>query len=112
KATGTGAPKQSFSWTLFRDGHSKLLENLADAAAAQNLIGPGGELRVSLVHFTIEVQHTPPGSDRIFIYRVKGCRLIGDNMDHKEGTDLDVVECPLHVKRIVDVIKGREVVLL
>jgi len=105
-ATTTGSVSSEGSLTVYRSGHLKLLTALMEKAPEKN-----GQLLVSLVHFDILYELTPPGSDLIFRRKMKGCRLIGDNHDMKDGTDPDQVECPLHVKQVVNIINGREVVL-
>jgi len=106
----TGVGGQEFTWTLYRTGYQQLFRALMNAAPAS--ARRGNQVRVSLVHFGIQVQHTPPGSVELFEYRVKGCRVIGDTMAHAEGPDADQVEVPLSVIEIADVIDGVEVVLL
>lgn len=106
-ARTTGAVTHEASWTLYRSGYQKLVRGL-------QLIAPvrGNQRLVSLVHFDIQVQHTPPGSIEIYEYRLKGCRLLGRQMNSAEGTEAERVEVPLSVLSIVDVVDGAEVVYL
>lgn len=110
-ARTTGSAKHTFEWTLYRSGHSLLLENLVPVAIAQNLVR-GNQVRVGLVHFGVQVQHTPPGSVRVFEWRAKGVRVAGDSMDAGEGNDADKVDVPCNTIEVVDMINGKEVVLI
>lgn len=103
----TGQPSQEFAWVLYRTGYEIFYATLAEIAPVR-----GNVAKVSLVFFDIQVMHTPPGSDQIFQYRVKGARVIGDTMAHAEGVEADTVEVPLSTVEVVDVINGREVALL
>jgi hypothetical protein len=68
----------------------------------------GNQRLISLVHFGVAVLHTPPGSTRIFEYRIKGCRLLGRAIAGEEGTDADTVDLVLNPLEIVDVVGGVE----
>lgn len=103
----TGALSQEASLTLYREGYQKLLRGLKAAAPVR-----GNQRILSLVHFHIQFQHTPPGSVEIFERRIKGCRVTTDALNSAEGTDADTVEVGLSVIEIADVIDGEEVVLL
>jgi hypothetical protein len=102
--TTSGEESCEGSMTLYREGYQKLLRALKDIAPVR-----GPQKLVALVHFDVQIQHTPPGATEIFEYRLKGCRLKGRTLNGAEGTDADKVEVPLHVKQIVDVIDGEEV---
>lgn len=105
--TTTGAPTQTCSLTFYRLGFQRFMRTLmANAPTNGNLA------RVSLVHWQVDFLHTPPNSVEIYHRRVKGCRLISDDMNGAEGTDPDKVDLGVHCKKICDVIDGREVVLL
>jgi len=103
----TGQSSNTASMTLYRDGYQKMLRKMAEVAPVR-----GNQRIISLVHFDIQVQHTPPGSAEIFEYRVKGCRIAGRDLNGAEGTEADRVEVPLSVIEIADIIDGKEVVLL
>lgn len=103
----TGAVSYEAAATLYRDGYDKLIEELMKIAPKR-----GNQRLVSLVHFGIQVLHTPPGSSRIFEYRIKGCRLLGRSIAGEEGTDADTVDLTLNPLEIVDVIDGVEVAWL
>lgn len=107
----TGSVSYEASMTLYRDGYQKLLRGLNVAAESSQLVR-GNQRAISLVHFGIQVQHTPPGSVEIFEYRIKGCRLLGRNLNGTEGTDADVVEVALNPLEIVDMIDGKEIAWL
>jgi hypothetical protein len=106
-ARTTGSVKYTFKWTLYRSGHSLLLENLAPLAAKRGI-----QDRISLVHFNVNVQHMPPGSVRPYEWRAKGVRTLGDSMSAGEGDDADKVDVPCSTIEVVDIIKGREVLPL
>lgn len=105
--TTTGSLSSEASWTLYRSGFQKMLRTLLAAAPTK-----GNRKQVSLVHFNIQIMHTPPNDDDIYIRRLKGCRVLTDALNGAEGTDADKVEVGMHVKQIADVIDGNEVVLL
>lgn len=107
KKRTTGAVEYEASITLYREGYQKLLRALMAKAPTR-----GNQVRISLVPFEILVQFTPFGSDEIFTRRIKGCRIAGGSMDHKEGSDADQVEVPLSTIEVADVIDGKEVVLI
>lgn len=103
----TGALTDEASLTLYRSGYQQFIKKLM-------LIAPNRKAQkiISLVYFDIQVQHTPPGSTEIFEYHLRGCRVGGRTMNGAEGTDADQVEVPLHIKQIVDIVDGVEVVML
>lgn len=103
----TGSKTDEASWTLYRSGAQKLLRSLMAIAPRR-----GNQALVSLVHFDIIVQHTPPGDVEIYEYRLKGCRVSGRTLNSAEGTDAEQVEIPLSIGELVDIIDGVEVVLL
>jgi hypothetical protein len=103
----TGSVSYEASLTLYRSGYQKLLRGLKDSAPVR-----GNQKIISLVHFQVQVQHTPEGEDEIFEYRIKGCRVMGATVNDAEGTDAEQVEVPLSPIEIVDMIDGEEVVML
>lgn len=103
----TGSKTDEASWTLYRTGYQKLLRALVSVAPRR-----GNQCLVSLVHFDVVVQHTPPGDEEIYEYRLKGCRVSGRALNAAEGTDAEQAEIPLSVGELVDIIDGQEVVLL
>ena len=103
----TGSVSYEASMTLYRSGYQKLLRALKDLAAQR-----GNQRSVSLVHFNVQVIHTPPNDVEIYEYRIKGCRIAGRNLNGAEGTDADLVEVALNPIEIADVIDGEEVVML
>ena len=103
----TGSVKLELSMTLYRDGWIDLLAKLALIAPAR-----GNQKAISLVHFGIQVQHTPIGDARIYEWRAKGVRILGDALDASEGNDADSVDVPLSVIEIVDMVGSKEVVML
>lgn len=108
----TGRVKQEASITFYRDGYDLFLEMLAQVAETLPGLQRGNELLVSLVHFDVQILHTPPLSSKIYERRWYGARMIGDTAAHKEGVEADTIEVPLSVIKIADMINGKEVVLL
>ena len=109
--TTTGSVSYEGSLTLYRTGLVALQRGLVIAAKAAGFVR-GDQVLISLVNFGIQIQHTPPGSVEIYEQRLKGCRYLGRTLNSAEGTDAEQAEVPLHVKEIVDVIDGEEVVAL
>jgi hypothetical protein len=107
----TGQVSYEASTTAYRDGYQNAIKVLKGAAKAQGFVR-GNQSLISLVHFGYQVQHTPPGSVSVFEYRVKGCRLLGRDMNGAEGTDPDTVDMPMSALEIVDMIDGEEVAWL
>jgi hypothetical protein len=103
----TGSVSHESSMTLYKSGWRKLLQGLAASAPSR-----GNQRRVSLVHFSLNIQWTPPGSADIFERRIKGCRILGNANDSSEGTDAALIEVPLSPLEIADVVDGVEYVLL
>ena len=103
----TGNVKNEASCVLYRSGYQKLLRGLKSAAPVKR-----GQRLISLVHFQIKVAHTPPGEVEIFEYVIRGCRLMGRDLNSQEGTDADTVDVKLNPLEIADIIDGEEVVLL
>lgn len=119
-----GSSSYEASMTLYASGYQKLLAGLVAAAPVR-----GSQSLLSLAVFSISIQFTPPtggglagqaigavagalGVGGIFETRLKGCRIIGRNISAAEGNDAQQVEVPLSVIEIVDVVNGKEVVLV
>jgi hypothetical protein len=119
-----GSVSYEASMTLYASGYQKLLAGLVAAAPLR-----GSQSLLSLAVFSINIQFTPPtgggvagqaigavagalGVGGIFETRLKGCRVIGRNISAAEGNDAQQVEVPLSVIEIVDVIGGKEIVLI
>jgi len=103
-----GMVSQEASLTFYRDGYHAFMDALAEAAP---LIG--NERKLGLVTFDVFVQHEVPGDPRKYMRKLYECRIGGDTMNSAEGTDAQVVEVPLHTKRIADIREdGTELVLL
>lgn len=107
----TGGSKCEASATLYREGAQILWRTLMIAAEAQGLVR-GNQVLISLVHFGLQIQHTPINSVEIFTRRLKGCRVLTDALNGAEGNDADTVDIGLNPIEIADVIDGKEVVLL
>lgn len=106
-ARTTGQGSQDASATFYRSGKRAFIKSLIAQAPTR-----GNQAIISLVSFTIDIQHTPPGETEIYHVRLKGCRYLGDSDDMKEGTDPDKIDITLNPIEIADIINGKEVVLL
>lgn len=119
-----GSVTYEASMNLYASGYQKLLAGLVAAAPLR-----GTQSLLSLAVFSINIQFTPPtggglagqaigavagalGVGGIFETRLKGCRVIGRNISAAEGNDAQQVEVPLSVIEIVDVVGGKEIVLV
>lgn len=109
-ALTTGSVSYEASITFYRRGLRKLIQALV--AAAPEYAIRGAQVRISLVRFDIDVQHSPPGETSIFHNRLKGCRLLSYSDDMSEGNDADQIELSLKPIENVQIIDGREMVLL
>jgi hypothetical protein len=105
--TTTGSVDNDASMTLYQSAYQTFLRQLMAIAPTRN-----GQLVISLVHFDIQLQFTPPGSVDIFERHIRGCRVLTNTLGATEGTDANKIEIALHCKQVVDIIDGREVVLL
>jgi hypothetical protein len=103
----TGSLKHTASATYYRSGLRKLVKALVPLAPTR-----GNQSLVSLVPFDVLIQHSPPGESEIYTVKIKGCRLLGIDMSMTEGNDADKVECDINPIEIVNIIDGKEVVLL
>lgn len=104
----TGDGSQEASVTFYRSGYQRFLRALMALAPARS----NGERILTLVHFGIQIQHTPPGDAEIYERLIKGCRVLSDTMNSAEGSDAQQVEVALSVIQIVDIIDGVPVVLI
>lgn len=95
------------SATFYRGGYIRLLQALMENAPTR-----GNQLLVGLVAFEFLIQHTPIGSDDIFTTKIKGCRLLGDADDNKEGNESDKIELTLNPIEIVNIVDGFEIALI
>ena len=105
--TTTGQVDYTLEAEFYRDGWNEFLEKLVDLMPAR-----GNQRALTFVHFGVQVQHTPPGSSRIFEWRAKGVRCLSDEHAAAEGTDAEVVPVTFHCKQIVDMISSKEVLFL
>lgn len=101
-----GSVSYEAGWTLYASGYQKLLRALVEVAPRN----AKGQALLSLAHFLIHVQWTPPGADDILEYKIKGCRLLGRTIDSSEGDDAQQIEMSLSTIEVVDVIDGVEVI--
>ncbi len=109
-ARTTGETSYEASASFYRSGYRKLVDVMVAAAPAYAV--NGNQVRLSLITFDVDIQHTPPGETRIYHRRLKGCRLLGFSDDMKEGTEADKLDITLNPVLVVDIVDGKEIVLL
>jgi len=103
----SGARKDSASMQLTHSDYVAFLRQLTALAPTR------GTQRVTrTVHFDLQIQWTPPGSDEIFEERVKGCVFTGRDLNSAKSTDATMVDVKLSPIEIVDVVDGVEVIAL
>jgi hypothetical protein len=105
-----GQTSRECSLTLYRFGVQNLFRNLVLGAQSLGRVR-GNQPIISLVPFTIDYKHSPPGSDEIFQRIIRGCMVDGAAMNTALGTDAQTVEIPISTIQIVDVIDGIEVII-
>jgi hypothetical protein len=103
----TGESTQEGTIVFYRDGYDELIREFVKIAPKR-----GNECLISLVYFTVQVLHTPPGSTKIYERIWEGVRIVGDTMNGAEGTDAQEVEVPVSIIQIADMVDGQKVVLL
>jgi hypothetical protein len=103
----SGSKKDSASATYYRSGLRKLIKALIPYAPTR-----GNQVLISLVHFDILIQHTPPGESEIYQLKIKGARLTQSAFKFAEGNEADKVEVTFSTAEVVQIIDGKEVVLL
>jgi hypothetical protein len=112
KATTRGSITYSGSMTVYRSGIRKIKRGLA--AAATDIAKDGqGRVQLSLVRFDVDVQDKDyvPEADRTHM-RALGCTIMGDSQAFAEGNDAEEVEVPIEVREMIEIIDGKEIVLL
>jgi len=102
-----GSASCEASATFYKEGYRKLIKALIAKAPSR-----GNQRPISTVGFDVTIQYTPIGEAEIYETRIKGCRLLGDSEDGKEGQDANMVEVTLNPIEIVEMIDGEEIVLL
>jgi hypothetical protein len=103
----TGAKTDEASATLYRSGLRKLIRALMAKGTTR-----GNQVAIGTVAFDILIQHSPPGDPEIYVEKLKGCRLLKIDRTMTEGVDAEEVEVDLNPIEVVQIIDGKEVVLL
>lgn len=107
-ARTSGEGTHEASCAMAKSSYHTLIEALAKVAPQR-----GNQRLISKVSFSLLVQHTPLGSDKVYTTVIKGCRLTSDASDMKEGPDAEVVEITLDTIEVANVLPdGTEVVLI
>jgi hypothetical protein len=102
-----GEQTNETGFTLYRFGYRSLIRSLAKVAPSR-----GNQKLISLVYFDIMIQHSVPDDLEIYQTKIKGCRLMSDSDDMKEGTDADQIEIGLDPMEIVNILDGEEITLI
>ena len=100
----TGSENHTGSFNIYRAGWQLILKKLRKVAPMKK-----GKRRIGGIAFSIEIQHSFPGEDEIYCFRVKGCRIAGREFSAQEGNDPDTVNVPMSIGDIVDVVEGEEI---
>lgn len=108
KKKTTGQLESSASGSLYREGLKALKRGLL-AVAPQNA---EGQYQLSKVRFNIPVTHSYEGDSEIYHFELRGCTLDKNALKLAEGPDADLVDIDLNPTQIVEIIDGKEVVLL
>lgn len=83
------------SITFLQDAYYQFLANLKLAAAAQNVQNPDDW---DLIAWTVAIDWTPlVGPQLVNTVRLIGVRVLGDEEDHKQGDDENVVTVPISI---------------
>ncbi len=100
--TTAGSLSTEASMTIARSGAIQLI--MALEAAALSIPGAvrGNRVRIAGVRFDILIQHTPLGTERIFVAKLSGCRFLGRSHDLKQGNEADMVEITLNPIEIAE----------
>ena len=108
KKKSTGMLDSTASGSLYREGLKALKTGLL-AVAPQNA---EGQYQLSKVRFTLIVTHSYEGDANIYRVELRGCTLDKNAFKLAEGPDADLVDIDLNPTQIVEIIDGKEVVLL
>lgn len=108
KKKTTGQPTDTASASLYRSG-LKALKRALVAVAPQDA---AGRYQLSKVRFNIVVKHSVDDDPDINILKFLGCTLDKNAYKMAEGPDADVVDIDLNPMKIIEVIDGKETVLL
>ncbi len=103
----TGSQKLTSSMTLYRSGYQKFIRGLVPFAKRR-----GNQVLLATAHFDIDYQLTPFNDVEIYETSLSGCKLAGRDLNGKEGDDADVVDVPLSIAQIADIVDGLELVML
>jgi hypothetical protein len=102
-----GAVSQEGSVTFYRSGFRTFQKAVIERAPTR-----GNQVRIGLVLFDVLIQHSVDPDPEIYVLKMKGCRIKGREWSFAEGVEADKVTVPLLVTQIVEIINGKEVVLL
>lgn len=100
KGFTVGMPSYEGSFTPYSDGWNNLLTVLAKIAIAKGYVDATGAARLSLVPFSIHVQHTPVDQSYIREVHLEGCYILEDGNDFSESNEADTSEIPIQITKI------------
>jgi len=106
KSTGQSTP--SAKATAYREGLKALKTGLL-ALAPQN---SEDQYQLSKVRFTLVITHSYEGDPEIYCIEIRDCTLDSTAFKMAEGPEADTVDIDLNPRQIVEIIGGKEVVLL
>lgn len=108
KSKTTGMLTDTASASLYRSGLRALVRALG-AVAPQDA---AGRYQLSKVRFDLIVNHSFADDSDIHCLKILGCSLDKTTFKMAEGADADVVDVDLNPIRIIEVVDGKEMVLL
>lgn len=108
KQKTTGQPTDSASGSLYRSGLRQLKIALA-AAAPQDA---AGRYQLSKVRFNIIIKHAYEDDAQIYCLKLLGCTLDKNAFKMAEGAEADTVDIDLNPMKVIEIIDGKETVLL
>lgn len=108
----TGAISQTAAATFYKDGLRDLKKALVAAAEAAGFVDSQSRPQISKVTFDVVVKHAFEDDSEIYCVKLNKCHLDKDSQKHAEGTDPETSDVDLNPIEIVEVIDGKDTVLL
>lgn len=108
----TGQITNTAAATFYKDGLRDLKKELVKAAESAGYVDSQGRAQLSKVTFDMVVKHAFEDDAEIYCTKLNKCHLDKDSEKHAEGTDPETVDVDLNPIEIVEVIDGKDTVLL
>jgi hypothetical protein len=108
KSKTTGQSTSTGSGTLYRSGYDALIAALIAVAPVDS----ANRVQLSKARFDLVVTHSYEADAKIYTVKLLGCSLDKRGAKHGEGIEADTIDVDLSPMKIVEMINGREVVLL